>query len=274
MKINPLQSIDFYKTGHHIQYPEGTTEVYSNFTARSSKLFNSTKGYDNTVTFFGLQYFIKDFLIDSWNENFFNRPKEEVIQEYKKRMDTSLGVNAVGTKHIEDLHDLGFLPIRIKALAEGSKVPIGIPLLTIVNTLPDFFWLTNYLETALSCYLWKPITSATIASEYRRILTEYAEKTGTSLDFVKFQAHDFSFRGMSSLSDAAISGAAHLTSFVGTDTVLSIDLLEKYYNADATKELIGCSVPATEHSCSTMNILSLLENKDFMENLEREFDSC
>lgn len=169
-------------------------------------------------------------------------------------MDTSLGVGAIPTNHIEALHDLGYLPLRIKALPEGSLVDIGIPLLTIVNTHPDFFWLTNYIESVMSTYLWKPITSATTAFQYKKLVTEYALKTGTPLDFTLFQCHDFSFRGLSGIQDGIISGAAHLTSFYGTDTVLAIDALEEYYKADATQEIIGTSVPATEHSVMAMGL--------------------
>jgi nicotinamide phosphoribosyltransferase len=125
-------------------------------------------------------------------------------------------------------------------------------MLIIFNTHPDFFWLTNYLESVMSSYLWKPTTSATTARAYRKILDHYAKKTGTAAEFVQFQGHDFSFRGMSNPEDAALSGAGHLLSFVGTDSVLAIDLLEQYYGADAEKELVGCSVPATEHSVMCM----------------------
>lgn len=255
MYNNPLTAIDFYKTDHRRQYPEGTTEVYANFTARSGKLARVIKeSFDNKIVFFGLQYFIKDFLIDAWNEHFFKKPKKQVVSEYKRRMDYALGKNAIDVAHIEALHDLGYLPLKMKALPEGTRVPIGVPVLTIVNTHPEFFWLTNYIETIISSYLWKPITSASTAFEYKKILTGYANKTASPEDFVKVQAHDFSFRGMSSFQDAAISGAAHLTSFWGTDTVPAIDLVERYYDANVEEEMIGCSVPATEHSVMCMGM--------------------
>ncbi len=255
MQMNPLTAIDFYKTDHRRQYPEGTTEVYANFTPRSSRLANVlADSYDNKVVFFGLQYFVQDFLINSWNEHFFNQPKEKVVAAYKRRMDFSLGKDSIDVSHITALHDLGYLPLKIKALPEGTRSPIGVPVLTIVNTHPDFFWLTNYIETIISCYLWKPTTSATVAFEYKRLLSNYAKKTGSTLEFTQFQAHDFSFRGMSSFQDAAISGAAHLTSFWGTDSVPAIDLAETYYRANAENEMIGCSVPATEHSVMCMGM--------------------
>ena len=163
-------------------------------------------------------------------------------------MDTSLGPDSVSVSELEALHNLGFLPIRIKALPEGSRCNIKVPVLTIVNTKPEFFWLTNYLETVMSSDLWKPMTTATIAYEYRKILEKYTELTGATEETIGIQCHDFSFRGMSGRHDAAISGMGHLLSFVGTDTVPAIDAAEKYYYANSENELVGCSVSATEHS--------------------------
>ena len=249
MQINPLTAIDFYKADHRRQYPAGTEYVYSNFTPRSSKLAPVIDGYDDKIVFFGLQGFIKHFLIETWNQAFFQRPKAEVIDEYKNRMDQALGKDAVPTDHIGALHDLGYLPIRIKALPEGSRVNIKVPVFTLINTKPEFFWLTNYLETSMSAGLWKSCATATIAYEYKRLLKAAAIKTGVALDNIAIQAHDFSFRGMSGIHDAVQNGAGHLTSFIGTDTVAAIDFVEEYYNAAG---VIGVSVPATEHSVMCM----------------------
>lgn len=249
IKLNPLNAIDFYKADHRRQYPEGTEYVYANFTPRSSRLARMLPDFDDKVVFFGLQGFIKHFLIDTWNEGFFQQPKDKVVAAYKRRMDSSLGEGAVPVDHIEALYDLGYLPLRIKALPEGSRVNMRVPVLTVVNTDPRFFWLTNYIETVLSAELWKSCTTATIAYEYKRLLTQYALKTGAPLDFVPVQGHDFSSRGMSGIYDAAQSGVGHLTSFIGTDSVASIDYAEEYYNATG---VIGVSVPATEHSVMCM----------------------
>lgn len=245
--INPMLLIDGYKTSHRKQYPKGTEYVYSNFTPRMSRM----EGV-NEVVFFGLQYFIKEYLQDRFEWGFFKREKSEVLREYKRRMDNYLGKDSVSIDHIAALHDLGYLPIKIKALPEGTLVPIGVPVLTIVNTKPEFFWLTNYLETLMSNILWKPITSATTAFQYRKRFEAYAEKTGYAKEFIQWQGHDFSFRGMSGNEDSFLSAAGHLLSFTGTDTIPAIDFLEKYYYANSDTELIGGSVPASEHSVMCM----------------------
>lgn len=241
--MNTLLQTDGYKTGHIFQYPKGTEYVYSNWTPRKSRI----PGIDKIVHF-GLQHFIKKWLIEDFDKNFFNRPLDDVLGEYKRIMDNYLGPDSVSIRHIKDLHDLGYLPLKIKSLPEGSLVPMRCPAITIVNTDSRFYWLTNYIETLMSAELWMPTTSATIAKEYREILDYWCEKTGGDPNFVQFQGHDFSMRGMAGVEAAKLSGMGHLLSFVGTDTIPAILDLEKYYGADSDKELIGCSVPATEHA--------------------------
>jgi nicotinamide phosphoribosyltransferase len=148
--------------------------------------------------------------------------------------------------HFEKLHDLGYLPIEVKAISEGTMVPIKVPVLTIYNTHPDFYWLTNYLETILSNLLWKPMTSATIARQYRKVLTGWMRKTDpANAWFIDWQGHDFSMRGMDSAEAVISSGLGHLTSFSGTDSLPAIYGARKYYGAEG---FIAGSVPATEHS--------------------------
>ena len=234
---------DFYKTSHVQQYPLGTEKIYSTWTARTSR----KDGIDKVVCF-GLQGFIQDFLITYFNDNFFNRPLEEIVGEYTRVMHNALGIKDVVVQHIIELHELGYLPIQIKAVREGIEVPIKVPMLTIENTHPKFFWVTNFLETLMSCQLWQPMTSATISKNYRRILDEYALQTTGSTEGVAFQGHDFSMRGMSSLESAKTSGAGHLLNFCGTDTIPAILYLEKNYGVNIEKELVGSSIYATEHS--------------------------
>ncbi|WP_103866150.1 nicotinate phosphoribosyltransferase [Aquimarina sp. I32.4] len=241
--MNPLLLTDGYKLGHKEQYPQGTTLVYSNWTPRKSRV----EGVDKVV-FFGLQYFVKEYLIKRFNQEFFEQPKAKVTAEYKKHVDHYLGVD-YDIAHIEALHDLGYLPIEIKAIPEGTEVPIRVPMFTMVNTKPEFFWLTNYLETLLSCIIWQPCTSATIAKQYRKILNQYAKETDqTNQEFVTWQGHDFSMRGMSGTESSLLSGMGHALSFSGSDTLPVAKAYETFYNADVTKELVIGSVNATEHS--------------------------
>lgn len=251
MNFFPPHATDFYKTGHLRQYVPGTTLVYSNFTPRSDAHANVLPDFDHKVVFFGMQAIAQWLLVEAWNDNFFSKPRAEVVNKYQRRMDRALGPGVVDSSHIGELHDLGYLPVLIKTLPEGSRVDIRIPMWTIVNTDPRFFWVTNYLETQLSAESWKMITSATIAYEYRRLFDRYAVETGVDPGFVPFQGHDFSERGMSGIWDGIQSGAAHLLSFSGTDTIGAIDFLEDYY-PDTEDVFIGGSVPATEHSVMCM----------------------
>lgn len=244
MKTVPATLLcDFYKISHRPQYPFNTQKVYATWTPRMSRISKI-----NGVISFGFQAFIQKYLIDFFNENFFSRPEMEVVCEYRRIIKYALGDADPDTSHISALHQLGYLPVEIRAVEEGKRVPIRVPMMTIHNTLPEFFWLTNYLETIMSAELWLPMTSATIANKYRGILNKAARLTTGSIDGVEYQGHDFSMRGMASLEAAMSSGAGHLLSFVGTDTIPAIIYLEQYYGANVETECVGTSIPATEHS--------------------------
>ena len=252
-----LSSIDSYKLGHVDQFPEGTNKVYSNFTPRSLAHLHVPYEYGTTqVVWFGLQAFLND-LQSVWQETFFDRPKDEVVAEFVELVGPFCGPRGFNQNRIEWLHDLGYLPIEIKSLPEGTLVPAGVPVLTITNTLPEAYWLPNFLETWLSADLWKSATAATISYVYRKIIDRYAELTGGNKDFVMWQAHDFSSRGMSSIADAARTGAGHLLSFAGTDNVTAVQLVNDVYYGKET--FVGGSVPATEHSVMTSSILVEVE---------------
>ena len=163
--MNSSLLTDGYKLDHRRQYPKGTEYVYSNWTPRSNHYLPQAK--DAVV--FGIQYMLIKIFVEEFGKNFFDIKKEVAVESFKHRVDTFLGTgNGVGTEHIAALHDLGYLPVRVKALPEGEICPIGCPMLTIVNTHPDFFWVTNFLETIMSCELWLPMTSATIAHLYKK----------------------------------------------------------------------------------------------------------
>jgi nicotinamide phosphoribosyltransferase len=248
--MNPLLLTDGYKTGHHLQYPKGTQLVYSNFTPRSNKY--GPKGVNKVVSF-GQQMIMKQ-IHEAFDKEFFSRPKDEVCGEMKRELSLYLGTD-YDVSHFEALHDLGYLPIRVKGIEEGTLVPIKVPVLTIVNTLPEFYWVTNYLETIISNLLWKPMTSATIAHTYRKVLKGWQEKTDKEKSwFIDWQGHDFSMRGMDSVDATISSGLGHLTSFMGTDSLPAIYGARKFYGET---EMVGGSVNATEHSvaCAHMNIV-------------------
>lgn len=244
MKNSPIFKLDFYKTGHHEQYPMGTEKVYSTFIPRS----NNYMPYADEAVFFGLQGFIKSYLMDGMDKWFFNQPKDEVVHEYKWFMEKTLGSADFNVDHIAALHDLGYMPLSIKALPEGTLVPMRVSMFTIENTHPDFYWVTNYVESLMSAIIWKTVVSATISHKYRKEFDFYADKTGYDKFSVNFQGHDFSYRGMGGDEAAQLSGAGHLVNFLGTDTIPAIIYLQNYYNADIEKELVGTSIPATEHS--------------------------
>lgn len=251
--ITAAHTIDGYKVSHREQYPVGTTQVYSNFTARHSKHFKQPN-FDGNVVVFGTQYLV-DYLHTLWRDTFFKKPLAVALDVISSRLKAYSG--HTDFSHFEQLHNLGYLPITIKALPEGTLAPLQTPILTITNTHPDFFWLPNYLETFISCELWHIITSATVAREYSKVLKHWSDLTCDNGDHLPFQAHDFSMRGHTSVHSAAKSGAAHLLFSMGTDTVPAIDFLEYYYN-----DFTGHSIPASEHSTMVANIQSYMPELD------------
>ncbi len=230
MNRNTLLATDVYKLGHMEQYPEGTTKIYSYLCARSSKKYTES-------VFFGLQYYLMQYLAQPITD----KHADEFLY-YRKAI---LGSNPPGVvEKVRALAKLGYWPVRIKAIPEGSIVPIGNALMTITNTHPDFAWVVGFLESLL-LKVWNTTTVATASLNYKRLFQKYADITSDIPELVPFQVHDFGYRGCSSEETAALSGAAHLTSFLGTDTVLAVKLLDEYY---AGEHPIGLSVPATEHS--------------------------
>lgn len=242
MNIPAINLKDGYKVDHRSQYPKETSLIFSNWTARKSR----NPEIKNTLNF-GLQAFTKEWLIDHYNKTFFHVNKETAVSKYMRRI-RNTGNNTITFEHIEKLWDLQYLPIAIMSLPEGVLVPIGCPSFVTFNTLPDFYWVTNMLETLESCELWKPTTSATMARELKKVFKKYSDLTCDNENHLDFQMWDFSMRGMSGVWDACQSGAAHLLNSKGSDTIPAIDYLEQYYNADSDKELISAGVCATEHS--------------------------
>lgn len=249
-KHNPLISIlacDGYKVGHYEQDALGVQKKYFTWTPRSNKYLPQV----DKVAVFNIQGMIQKHLVEFFDNYFFYLPKEDVVNEYKRVLSKYLFKKSedISTGHIEKLHDLGYLPLEIKALEEGTLSNIHVPIFTIENTIDDFYWLAGYTEDILSTSSWQPMTVASIAYQYKKLFKKYAFETVGNAEFCNFQGHDFSYRGLMAGIDAAQeSGAAWATSFYGSDSIPAFNYLENYYNADAEKEIIICSVPASEHS--------------------------
>lgn len=249
MTIYPETLLDGYKLGHRVQYAPGTDLVAFNLTPRRSYRKHKTKG----VVWLGLQYFVKRYLIKEWNERFFAQPVDNIRARFNELMGAYLGPdNGMTDVHLLQLHALGYLPLELRALKEGTEVPYGVAPMVGHSTDKRFYWLSNYIETILSTTVWPFGTAATTAKQFRELLEQWAMKTVGNIDFVKWQGHNFSYRGCMGHEAAVIVDAGHASSFAGSDTVPGISFLREYYGATG---LITGSVNATEHSvmCSYGN---------------------
>jgi nicotinamide phosphoribosyltransferase len=245
MTPNPILWTDGYKFLHKDQYPSGIEWVFETWTPRKSRI----EGVNHAV-FFGLQGALAELTLN-FQDGFFDRPLAEVMNEIATNFREVFNktnpemVANYDFSHFAELHKLGYLPIRIKALPEGAFVPIGVPMFTIENTLPEFYWLPGFLEIVLSNSIWQPITCATIANKYRRILDGWARRTGVDPELVANQAGDFSMRGMGSPEAAYRSAGGHLLSFNVSSTISAREYLKAYYQAGPDVSVYG---PSTEHS--------------------------
>ena len=245
---NPLLCLDFYKTAHAEQYPKKLSKMVSYYTPRMSRLDDTQK-----ITMFGLQAFIKEFLIDAFNEYFFKRPFADVLKEYLRVLNGTIDTDGIGEKRLKALHDLGYLPLEIRAVPEGIRTNIKVPQIEISNTHPDFVWLVNSIETMLSCTMWHTQTSAEVGYRYRQIVNKYAERTCDD-DVVRARLlGDFSMRGQESVESATKSSAAFCLSFLNTATVPAILWLEDNYDCDCSKEPVAFGALSSEHSVMCSN---------------------
>lgn len=231
-RTNLCMATDSYKVSHYKQYPPNTTSVYSYFESRGGE-FPST-------TFFGLQYYLKKYLS--------TRVTQADINEACDFFDAHFGQEGVfnrkGWEHIVNKHG-GRLPVRIKAVPEGTVVPNRNVLMTIENTDPECYWLTNWLETML-VQVWYGSTVASQSRHMKKTLLDFLHRTGDP-SLIDFKLHDFGYRGVSSIETAGVGGAAHLVNFKGTDTVAGLTTARDYYGSP----MAGFSIPAAEHSTIT-----------------------
>lgn len=256
MSIPAIFAIDGYKTGHRFQYPEGTEYVYSNLTPRSNRLFaNSAFNFrkeGSPLIWMGGGAFVQEWFVEQFQGTFFKVDKDVVVPKFKKFMDMYIGKDQVPVDGIEALHDLGYLPLVVKQIPEGSWVNMKVPTVTIRNTIPEFFWLVNFLETLMSAELWPVATAATIAFNYRMIGQKYANKTCDNSDHLQWQFHDFSARGMPGIAANSLMGMGHLSSFFGTDSIYALYRLMEQYPSSDENYFYAASVNATEHSVMCM----------------------
>ena len=248
MNYNPLLMIDFYKATHADQYPKDIKKIYSPGTPRLSRL-NDVK----ELVYFGGQGFCKEVLIKAFNENFFNRPEDEVAAEYERVMKYTLGPGTYKTERICALHRLGYLPIEVFTIPEGMSTAIGVPQSVFVNTHPDFAWLTNTLETCYSAFIWHIQVSAEVGRRYRKVVEKWVEKTCGSDVRAARMIGDFSMRGQHCPESAITSSAAWLLSFLNTATVPAIMWLEDNYNCNIENEEVGFGAISSEHSVMCSN---------------------
>lgn len=246
--INPMLLIDFYKAVHAEMLPKGITKSVSYFTPRMSRVERW-----NEVVMFGLQGFIKTYLIDYFNREFFNKPLAEIIYEYKRVMDHSLGKDTYKIQKIIELHKLGYLPIEIVALPEGTLVPMQVPMFGITNTHHDFAWLPQSLESLISAESWHPMLAATVGYTYRKIVNKYYDLTCDDTVPRAKALGAFDFRGEECTDSAIKAGAGWCLSFLNTATVPTVPYLEEMYHCDCTKEPVAYGSPSTEHSVMCSN---------------------
>ena len=239
---------DGYKQVHQEQFPKGTTKLVSYVTPRMSRLLSQNK-----MILFGLQAFCKNYLIDYFEENFFKLDEDDVIKEYTRVLDVMLGEGNYDVEKIRNLKRLGYLPLEIKALPEGTQVPMKTPCIEISNTHESFAWVVQWVESLLSSELWKPCVHANVAYSYRKIVDEYYDLTVDN-DVPHSKAiSDFGFRGLSCLQEAIKASASWLTSFSGTATIPAIPYLEYTYNCDNAKEVFATNAISTEHAVMASN---------------------
>jgi nicotinamide phosphoribosyltransferase len=231
MNTNAILNSDSYKCSQWVQYPDGTEYVYSYIESRGG-------AWDQTV-YFGLQAFLREYL---------SKPITQADIDEAELIITAHGepFNRAGWQYILDNHN-GYLPLEIRAVDEGTVLPVSNVLVTVVNTDPKCFWLTSYIETALLRAVWYGTTVATNSFESKKLIRDAMIETGADLSGLAFKLHDFGARGVSSEESAALGGAAHLVNFMGTDTISALLAAKRYYDAD----MAGFSIPAMEHSTVT-----------------------
>lgn len=250
-KENPLLKLDFYKTTHPGQYPSGLEFITSYYTPRMTRL----KG-QNEVIMFGLQVFLKKELVNYFNDYFFSLPIDVVLADYERTIKYTFDSRAVDFDRVRELHELGYLPLHIRAIEEGTLVPIKTSMIEVTNTHPRFGWLVNTIETLMSVSLWNTMIAANLGYNTRQIVNKWYDSTCEDTLARSRAISEFSMRGQDSYQTAWMGSLAWLLSHTGTATVPAIKKAEYYYNANIEEELVGSGLTSTEHSvmCSNFEV--------------------
>ena len=250
-KFNAIFQTDSYKLSHFGQMPPKATELYSHLTPRNNHyLKQKFPLMGDKVVVYGTTGVTK-LLVEMWDENFFNLDWEIVKEQALNLLNPFVGIVEEDLEKFKKLHDLQYLPLEIKSLDEGSHVSVNIPVLTVRNTHPDFYWLTNFIEPFLLSNIYKPMSVATLTLELARLRNYWFSTTVEDHSGIDYALHDFSYRGHACTESAAFSLSAYLLYTKGTDTLSAIDFAQRYYNADNT---IANSLPAFEHSTASLGI--------------------
>ena len=260
LNINPMLICDTYKTIHKDVYPANMVEMDSYLVPRKSMFEKQDK-----VVFFGLQAFLKE-LKESFDKNFFGKPLSEILNSYRRYMNVQLGEGVFNTDQIEELHRAGYLPIFVEALPEGSYVNMGVPVVHVRATKPEFAWFAQWTECWLQGAMWKPCNHATIGAMYHRLAKYWYEKNTDNAD-PYMAASDFGMRGMSCMEEAQRCSAAWLLSFNKTSTIPALPFIDENYYADVSYNHIGVGAVSIEHSVISSRVAAGETEKDILLSL-------
>ena len=262
---NAIMLCDTYKTVHNKMYPANLKKLYSYWVPRKSML----KTHDKMV-FFGMQAFIQEFLCDYFNKNFFDVEINKMLDEYEKYMNVQLAKGVYSLEPVIRLHRLGYLPLHIRAIPEGTEVSMGVPCIEITNTDEEFAWVVQWIECILQSELWKTCNHATIAKMYLDLAKKYYDETCNPNCDPRMAMSDFGMRGMSCINEAIRCSAAWLTCFNKTSTIPTLPWIDKFYNADVEHTNIGMGAVSTEHSVISSHFAQDGDERVFLKKMLTE----
>lgn len=264
---NAILLCDTYKTCHYLMYDKGLAYLTSYWVPRKS-MFEREE--NKKMVFFGLQAFIQEYLIKYFNDNFFDIPSDSILDTFRKYMNIQIGEGNYGTENIEALHKLGYLPLRLRALPEGSKVNMGVPCIELTNTVSGFAWLVQWVECILQAELWKTCNHATIGNMYYRLAKYWYGKNADEWLDPRNSFSDFGMRGMSCINEAARCSAAWLLSANKTSTVCALPYIDKFYDADCSYNHFGQGGVSTEHAVISANNANGTDETMFLKRMLTE----